>query len=94
MVGTIGATSRQHLTAIGDAVNFASRIESANKDYGTEMLISDKVYAQVAHRITVGKRIDDVIVKGKTGQHVLYEVKRLTEDAPGQLAARSLAGHS
>jgi adenylate cyclase len=77
VVGTIGAGDRQRITAIGDSVNFASRIESANKRYGTELLISNEVHRRIADRITVGRRIQHVVIEGKTGQHVLYEVKRL-----------------
>jgi adenylate cyclase len=77
VVGTIGAAGRQRMTAIGDAVNFASRIESANKKYGTELLVSDDVQSQIAERITIGRRIQHVVIEGKTGEHVLYEVKGL-----------------
>jgi adenylate cyclase len=77
VVGMIGAGDRQRMTAIGDAVNFASRIESANKKYGTELLISNEVHRRIADRITVGRRIEHAVIEGKTGQHVLHEVKRL-----------------
>jgi adenylate cyclase len=77
VVGTIGAGDRQRMTAIGDAVNFASRIESANKKYGTKLLISNDVHRQVASRVTVGRRIQHAIIEGKSGEHVLYEVRGL-----------------
>ena len=77
VVGTVGAGDRQRLTAIGDSVNFASRIESANKIYGTELLISSEVHRQIADRITIGMLIEQAVIEGKTGQHVLYEVKGL-----------------
>jgi adenylate cyclase len=77
VVGTIGAGDRQRMTAIGDAVNFASRIESANKKYGTKLLISNEVHRQVAYRIRVGRRIQHAIIEGKSGEHVLYEVRGL-----------------
>jgi adenylate cyclase len=77
VVGTIGARNRKTQTAIGDAVNFASRIESANKDAGTRLLISDDTFNEVQMQVQVGKTTR-VMVKGKTGEHMLYEVVGLT----------------
>ena len=44
VVGAIGAQSLKRVTAIGDAVNLASRIEAANKQAGTNLLISEETY--------------------------------------------------
>ena len=76
VVGTVG----QRMTAIGDAVNFASRIESANKEYGTDLLISEEVHHQVAQKYAITRTIENAIIKGKSGTHVLYSVQALTED--------------
>lgn len=73
VVGTIGARDSKTETAIGDSVNFASRIESANKEAGTNLLISDDTYAQIKDYVKIG-RTTRVMVKGKTGEHMLYEV--------------------
>jgi adenylate cyclase len=68
------------MTVIGDAVNFASRIESANRAYGTELLISEDAYRDIADRVIIGRRIEQAIIKGKSGHHLLYEVTGLKNE--------------
>ncbi|HLY27493.1 MAG TPA: adenylate/guanylate cyclase domain-containing protein [Aggregatilineales bacterium] len=76
VLGSLGAPRHKRVTVIGDAVNFASRIESANKEAGTRFLISDDTYQIVKDTIKIGRKIQ-VSVKGKTGEHTLYEVTGL-----------------
>ncbi len=73
VVGNLGATKSQTLTAIGDAVNLASRIESANKQVGTNLLISEETYAEVKELAIVNRRVS-VQIPGKSGEYPLYEV--------------------
>jgi adenylate cyclase len=73
VLGAVGTGERRQLTAIGDAVNFAARIESANKDAGTEFLISEEMHDQVEKQVVIGKHCEFPI-KGKTGTYSLHEV--------------------
>lgn len=73
VVGTLGGGLQERVTAIGDAVNIASRIERANKRAGTEFLVSEAVLRAIQKRVRVGKAIS-VRLLGKTGKHALYEV--------------------
>ena len=85
VLGVLGVGERRRLTAIGDAVNFASRIESANKEAGTELLISEAVFQQIKGRVRLGQHID-LPIKGKTGTYSLHEVLEVIETPSGEAA--------
>jgi adenylate cyclase len=74
VVGAIRETaSHDVVTAIGDTVNLASRIEAANKVTGTRLLVSEATLAQLDDRAEVGGSFR-VPLPGKAGHHVLAEV--------------------
>ncbi|WP_293148873.1 adenylate/guanylate cyclase domain-containing protein [Microcoleus sp. bin48.metabat.b7b8b9.023] len=73
VVGNLGAQKNQTVTAIGDAVNFASRIEAANKQVGTSLLISEETYEEVKDLAIVNQCVS-VKIPGKSGEYPLYEV--------------------
>jgi adenylate cyclase len=73
VVGTIGWGISKRRTIVGDAVNFASRVEAANKIAGTNFLISEDAYQQAGHEVEVNQ-CPPWEIRGKTGVYQLYEV--------------------
>jgi adenylate cyclase len=78
LVGNIGSRERLNYTAIGDVVNVASRLESLNKRYGTDILIGEATLAEAGEGI-VTRRVDKVAVYGRRGGIAVYELLGLTE---------------
>lgn len=74
--GTVGGVDHKNEMIIGDAVNFTSRIEAANKEHDTSILISEAVYKEVDEIVRCRQSLE-VMVKGKQGRHLLFEVTGL-----------------
>jgi adenylate cyclase len=84
MIGNFGARDRFAYTLLGDGVNLASRLEGANKEYGTQILMSEETASQVRSDILC-RLVDRVTVKGKSRATNLFEpICRIEEATPGQ----------
>ena len=73
IIGHFSTGPMSKVAAIGDSVNLASRIEQANKQFGSQLLISESAYKHASEHVKISGR-HETALKGKAGIYSLYEV--------------------
>jgi len=86
-VGNMGSPTRMNYTLMGDNVNLGARLEGTNKEYGTNIIISEFTYGLVKDKFLC-RELDNIRVKGKNKPVIIYELVDCLEDmSPPKLDA-------
>ena len=72
-VGNMGSMGRMNYTLMGDNVNLGARLEGTNKQYKTNVIISEFTHALVKEHVVV-RELDNIRVKGKNKPVLIYEL--------------------
>ncbi|GAB6282365.1 MAG: adenylate/guanylate cyclase domain-containing protein [Ignavibacterium sp.] len=89
IIGNIGGLKKFDYTIMGDNVNIASRLENANKEYKSQILISESTYELVKEKFII-RELDLIIVKGKTKPLRIYELIGFQNDPISEEKIKSL----
>jgi adenylate cyclase len=93
LVGNTGSATRLNYTVTGDTTNIAARLEGANKIYGTRLMIGEETARALGTKFLL-RRLDRLVVKGKSRPVKVYEVIGNVADASAARVASIRAYHA
>ncbi|HSA79720.1 MAG TPA: adenylate/guanylate cyclase domain-containing protein [Geminicoccaceae bacterium] len=87
IIGNIGSRDRFNYTVVGDEANLGARLEAANKDFRTRILISEATWQRVESDLAA-RELDEVTFRGMDRPVRVFELLG-AQPLPGQAAAQA-----
>ncbi len=87
MVGNCGSSKRMDYTAIGDTVNLSSRLDSANKFFKTQVLVTDQTLNEAGREDFFARPLGNIIVVGKNEPVSVWHVAGRAGEVDGRKTA-------
>jgi adenylate cyclase len=86
VAGSIGAPGARSYTVVGDAVNIAARLEAANKELGTTLVV-DEATRDAAGEALLFRSIGEIRLRGRAGGTTVFSVEGPVQAAAGMRAS-------